>query len=173
MEINFCRRCGQTLTKKTASEYECPAGHHIFVAGHPATGVLLVNPKNEVLLVTAGREPGRGKLDVPGGFCELGENLEEGVHREITEELGLTPHDYGELHYLGSFCNTYEYAGEATRPLDVFFWAHYDGEHTLKPADDITAANWYPLTQIDPKKVRFVSMVSMLEELRRQLGLAG
>ena len=57
----------------------------------PLVGVgAVVVDKGRVLLVRRGREPLKGHWSLPGGMLELGESLEAGVIREITEETGLT-----------------------------------------------------------------------------------
>ncbi|QIN80494.1 NUDIX domain-containing protein [Rubrobacter marinus] len=38
-----------------------------------------------------GREPEKGRLDLPGGFLEVGEHPADGLVREIQEELGWRP----------------------------------------------------------------------------------
>src|SRR5437870_9233897 len=41
------------------------------------------------LLFRSGNEPRMGQWSIPGGTLELGETLEEGTARELTEETGL------------------------------------------------------------------------------------
>src|SRR6266705_4704353 len=41
------------------------------------------------LLIRRGNEPLMGQWSIPGGTLELGETLEEGTARELTEETGL------------------------------------------------------------------------------------
>lgn len=44
---------------------------------------------DEVLVVRRGLPPSKGIWSVPGGAVEVGENLEEALHREIKEETAL------------------------------------------------------------------------------------
>lgn len=58
--------------------------------GHPIVGVGgVVIRDNCVLLIRRGREPLKGEWSIPGGMLELGENMEDGVKREVLEETGL------------------------------------------------------------------------------------
>jgi ADP-ribose pyrophosphatase YjhB (NUDIX family) len=50
-------------------------------------GVVIRN--NSVLLIRRGSEPLKGEWSIPGGVIELGEELAEGVQRELREETGL------------------------------------------------------------------------------------
>jgi 8-oxo-dGTP diphosphatase len=57
---------------------------------HPIVGVGgVVIHGSRVLLIQRGRPPLQGEWSIPGGMVELGENLEEGVGREVWEETGL------------------------------------------------------------------------------------
>jgi len=49
----------------------------------------LVIHRNQVLLIRRGGEPLKGEWSIPGGLLELGEELAEGVRRELKEETGL------------------------------------------------------------------------------------
>ena len=42
-----------------------------------------------MLLVERGKPPLQGYWSLPGGVLEVGERLEEGIHREVLEETGL------------------------------------------------------------------------------------
>ena len=57
---------------------------------HPIVGVGgVVIRGSRVLLIRRGREPLKGEWSIPGGMLELGENLKDGVKREVLEETGL------------------------------------------------------------------------------------
>ncbi len=56
----------------------------------PLVGVgAVVVHAGKVLLVRRGREPLKGQWSLPGGLLEVGESLEDGVIREVSEETGL------------------------------------------------------------------------------------
>lgn len=54
-----------------------------------AVAALILNDKNEVLLVRRKAEPGKDMWSIPGGVVELGEYLYDALKREIKEETGL------------------------------------------------------------------------------------
>ncbi|MBN1261790.1 MAG: NUDIX domain-containing protein [Anaerolineae bacterium] len=54
-----------------------------------AVAALIIHER-QVLLVLRRNPPSAGQWSVPGGVQELGETLEEALHREIEEETGLT-----------------------------------------------------------------------------------
>ncbi|MBI5229579.1 NUDIX domain-containing protein [Candidatus Micrarchaeota archaeon] len=53
----------------------------------PAVGALVLNKRNELLLIKSGKWGGR--YVIPGGHVELGETIEQAVKREVLEEVGL------------------------------------------------------------------------------------
>ena len=72
--------------------------HIIAVAG------VVINEKNEILMVNNNR---RG-WEIPGGIVEVGENVIDGLKREVMEETGIDI-EVGELFCISS--NTCKYAG--------------------------------------------------------------
>jgi len=56
----------------------------------PLVGVAAVILKEDrVLLAQRGKMPGKGEWSLPGGLIEIGETVEEALHREIREELSI------------------------------------------------------------------------------------
>lgn len=88
---HYCPRCGAPLELRQADEQNrlvCTNGDFIFYQNpHAAVGALIINEKNEVLLVERKDEPMKGFWDVPGGFVDWGESSREAIIRELVEEL--------------------------------------------------------------------------------------
>jgi 8-oxo-dGTP diphosphatase len=83
-----------------------------------AAGGFVENNKGEILLVKTRRE---GQWVFPGGQVEVGENIIDGVIREVKEESGI---DVKVSHLVGVFSNTatYEgYGGVKIVPTKVMF----------------------------------------------------
>jgi 8-oxo-dGTP diphosphatase len=61
---------------------------------YPAAPILAVSAaivrEGRVLIARRARAPAQGIFTLPGGVVEVGETLQEAVHREILEETGLT-----------------------------------------------------------------------------------
>ncbi len=63
----------------------------------PAVGALIFNPQGRLFLMKSHKW--RGRYVVPGGHIELGERMEDALHREIREETGLEIYDIEYLLY--------------------------------------------------------------------------
>jgi len=55
-----------------------------------------------VLLIERGQKPYKGRWALPGGFVELGEDLEKAAFRELWEETGILPSHIEQLYTFGA-----------------------------------------------------------------------
>ncbi len=112
-----------------------------------ATAAFILNEKNELLVVRRAKEPAKGTLDLPGGFCDMGETVEEGMKREIKEETGL---DVDVVKYLFSSPNVYQYSGLGVHTLDMDYLVRVSAGVEVHAADDAAECFWIPVDQINP-----------------------
>jgi ADP-ribose pyrophosphatase YjhB (NUDIX family) len=173
MEINFCRRCGAHVTKQSDGFYVCEHGHHLFYKMYNGVLLALLNQKNEVLMIIRGRDPGKGTLDFPGGFMDLGELPMEAVRRETLEETGLTSSSYEPPQFLCWAIDTYEYQGETQEVLGACFWARVKGEVQPIAGDDAQAVKWATLNEVKDADVYsgFAAVRKTLQELRQRFNV--
>jgi ADP-ribose pyrophosphatase YjhB (NUDIX family) len=107
----------------------CADGHENWI--NPATAAsVFVLKDNKVLYGIRSSDPGKGKLDLPGGFIEVGETAEQAAIRETKEELGI---DVVLVDFLGSYATTYN-----GRPnLNMSFVARMTGGQ-IQAGDDMS-----------------------------------
>lgn len=158
MEMNFCRRCGTMLKHREGPLYICQNGHKIYANASPAVAVILVNDKNEFLVLERAMDPGKGRLDAPGGFCDGPESVEDTLAREVKEEVDLGPSDYTEPEFLLSMTNAYQFGGETIPALDIIFTARMKTNKQPIAGDDAAAARWMPAAEFELDKVFFPSV---------------
>lgn len=86
----YCGRCGAKTEHDTVERMmRCPeCGLMIFPKVFPAVIVAITRPDGKVL---ATRYRGRpyANYALVAGYCEMGETVEQTVHREVMEEVGL------------------------------------------------------------------------------------
>lgn len=155
MDINFCRRCGAPVSKLTPNAFRCKNEHNLFYDAAPAAGAWIFNDKNEVLLNVRAVQPGKGKLCMPGGYCDYGEGIETALARELQEEVGLAPIDYSKPVYLGSIEDHYPWQGDVTRLLSIAFCVRLKPGAVVTPGDDAADARWFALAKVPRDQLAF------------------
>ena len=149
--FNFCPSCAsKKITFTDGKVFRCPDCNFVYYHNNAAaTGCLIIVPaadglpENERLVFTVrGKDPGAGKLDLPGGFVDHGEGIYEGLCRELQEELGWTPPFPADkcrntavadvFKLFSSFHNVYHYKGFDYNTCDMYF---YVIAHGLTPQD--------------------------------------
>ena len=131
----YCPICGcPTFVEHNAKAKECThCGFVYYFNPSSAVACFIRNEKGELLLVQRGKDPGKGTLDLPGGFVDMYESGEEAAAREVKEETGLDIHD---CRYLFSIPNIYPYKGFVVHTLDMFFECSVSDFRGAKAADD-------------------------------------
>lgn len=131
------RYCGVCATPMQPLNHElcmrCPAcGMSAYPRISPAMMVLI--RKGDSILLARHATYATARHTALAGFVEAGESIEDAIHREVYEEVGLRVTD---LRYFGSQSWPFPHS------LMIAFTAEYvDGEITLQ-ADEIAEAHWY------------------------------
>jgi ADP-ribose pyrophosphatase YjhB (NUDIX family) len=157
--FRHCPGCGRPGPAwSEGKRADCPdCGQTVFL-NPAAAAAALVTRGGRLLLARRAREPGRGLLDLPGGFIDPGEGAEAGLVRELHEELGLSIAPE-RLRYLFSFPNRYPYRGIVYDTCDLFFRLELtaaDGEPAA--ADDVAGLLWLDARELDPARLAFDSL---------------
>lgn len=109
----------------------------------------MFNEKGEVLISERGIDPNKGCLDLPGGFLELNESLEDGLVREVREELGLETDDYTTPIYILSMPETYTYSNETRPTLMTVFASKLKTDKTITADDDVASVQFISMEELD------------------------
>lgn len=149
----YCPWCGsrniKTHTIQTSGglfqrKWQCPdCDFDLYNNVASAVGLLIVNHKNEVLFEKRAKEPRKGFLALPGGFCEQDESGEESARRECKEEIGVSPQN---VRYLCSWPNTYYYKDVLYKTCDMFFTATLPEQYALTAQKgEVDGFVWYKI----------------------------
>ena len=122
--FKLCPSCGSTDTYYDGTKkFSCKKCSFTYYHNVAAAVAAILKCEGKIVLIRRSNEPGKGKLDLPGGFLDPNETAEEAVKREIDEELNM---DIGTPEYLGSCPNVYEYKGVRYSTCDLFFYSRID-----------------------------------------------
>ena len=162
----FCPKCGgKTLLIVSQKECRCDCGFHFF-QNVAAAVMVAICWQDEVLVAVRARNPGKGLLDLPGGFVDPDESLEAALVRELQEELGLDVSAHP-CTYLGSFANTYPYDGITYHTCDTFFAITLTEKPVIQPADDVAACQWLKTSYIPLSRFAFESTRTAMARLQQ------
>jgi NAD+ diphosphatase len=158
-----CGVCAAPMRRATGERaYKCgTCGHTAYPQICPAM-MVLIRKGEQVLLALHTNSPVR-RYTALAGFLEAGESIEEAVHREVYEEVGLRVH---KLQYFDS------QSWPFPNSLMIAFTAEYlDGEIRTDPAE-IEDARWFGPDDAWPDTPHSLSIASALLAANRP-GRAG
>ncbi len=169
-KFRFCPVCGsnhfEVNDEKSRRCQDC--GFVYYLNPSAATVAIIVNERGELLVAVRDREPAKGTLDLPGGFTDMGETVEEGVAREVTEETGL---QVLSTQYLFSRPNRYEFSQFVIPTLDFFFRCDVADADSATAHDDAAELLWIPLPDVRPEKFGLTSIRQGVELFLRMQGI--
>lgn len=162
--MKHCIFCGGRLDKLTETEYRC-VGCKKENYNNPVactTAIILNDDRSKILMAVRGRAPEKGKLDFPGGFVEVDEEIVPAMRREVREETSLEVNILG---LLGAYTNHY---------MDNRWTADIAYVLTIKSgepiaADDVAELKWYKIDEIPDEKIAFQAMKNELVDLKTAL----
>jgi ADP-ribose pyrophosphatase YjhB (NUDIX family) len=155
--FQFCPQCGQkTLSSPEPKLIECSAcDFHFYRNSAVATAAMIADAEGQVLFTRRAKDPGRGKLGMPGGFVDLGETAEAGLCREVREEIGL---ELREIRFLMSWPNEYVYRGIVYPTVDFFFTANVPSLSDARALSEVQGLEVRHPAAVKPEELAFESM---------------
>jgi ADP-ribose pyrophosphatase YjhB (NUDIX family) len=159
--FKYCPSCGsEKIVFERGKVFKCPdCGFSYYHNIAAATGCVIAAGGKAMLLVR-GKEPAKGKLDLPGGFVDLGEGALEGLRRELREEIGWSPPAGAEFTFFASFANVYPYKNIVYNTCDLFFTVSAPGlseKDLVLEEKEIAGAEFVKPDDIDLDKLAFDS----------------
>ena len=160
----FCPNCKAQNFEFTWKNMHCKSCEFVYYQNAAAAvGIIIfrkfINSEGyEVLLAIRAKNPSKGQQDLPGGFVDPGENLEQALFRELEEELGLDICNKIALpEYLCSSSNSYYYKNKVYPVCDVFFQAELLTEAQIIAMDDVEHFIWVGAHKINFDNLAFPS----------------
>lgn len=158
----YCPHCGsEKFVAISDKEFRCSnCGYDFFTNSAAAVAAIIIDDKNRIMLTCRACEPWKGQLDLPGGFVDPDESLEDALRREIREELNAEILSYK---YLCSAANRYLYSGCSIATTDVAFVCKLKEYSNLEANDDINGFEWFAPHEIDLSKIAAPSIRQLVE----------
>lgn len=170
VKFHFCPVCGSSeFSVNNFKSKKCAACGFTYYANPCSATAAFILRGEELLVARRGKEPARGTLDLPGGFVDMQETVEEGMAREIREETGLQAES---MRYLFSLPNRYLYSDMVINTIDMFFQVEVAPGAEPMADDDAAELFWVPLAEVRPELFGLASIsrgVSLFLEARRKV----
>jgi len=171
MIINFldqttflhCPRCAsKDIASHEGKAMQCPACGFLYFHNCASAVAGVLEYDGQIILGVRSRNPLKGMLDLPGGFVDYNESLEEALARETEEELNVKPRAFT---YFSSSHNEYEYREVNYFCNVAFFRCRLDSLDGIRAGDDFADFKLFDPTEIPLDKIAFSSVREALEKL--------
>jgi len=149
----YCGACGAPMQAVAGERcFACPAcGHACYPRIAPAMMTLVKRGDSILLARHTGRASAR--FTALAGFLEAGESIEDAIHREVFEEVGLKVRD---LNYFGSQFWPFPHS------LMIAFTAEHAGGGLVVDRSEISEARWFGPSDALPEIPPPVSIAAAL-----------
>ncbi len=164
--FKFCPRCGAPRAAENVGQtpLRCTACQFTFYFNPAVAAAAFVSrPDGRVLFIRRAHEPAAGKLSIPGGFIDFGETAEDGLRREIREEVGL---EVENIRFIMSAPNAYLYRDVTYPVVDLVFTAVALTPDAAGAFDGVASIEWHLQRDVNPDELAFPSMRVSLTAVR-------
>ncbi|MEQ8232177.1 MAG: NUDIX domain-containing protein [Gammaproteobacteria bacterium] len=164
--FRHCPRCAApAATGDDGRRFVCPACAFRYYHNVAAAVAAVVLHDGALLVTHRAQAPAADTLDLPGGFVDPGEDPVDALARELAEELGWSTLPAAPC-YFHARPNRYDYAGVRYATCDLFYRLAPAVRPAVTAADDVAAAEWLPLTALEPAAFGMDSVRHVIRLLR-------
>ena len=162
--FHYCPYCSEKLLANN-SPISCRNCNHILYDNpRAAAAIIIQNLTGDILLEKRSIDPGKDLWDLPSGFINVGETFEDGARRELFEELGVRT---GELHYFGSYPDSYTFKDVTYDVIAVVFTAQIDDSQPITINDELSEYQYFKKDELPYDTLAFKSVRTTLQDFFR------
>ena len=163
-KFKYCPQCaGATLEIYLVHGMKCASCGFIYFHSAAAAVAVIIEVEDKIVLLRRAHDPRKGFFDLPGGFVEYRESLDQAAVREVKEELNIAITD---IRYFGSYPNEYLFKNVTYFTSDAFFLCRPVDLDSLVLSEENTGFVVISPDEIDDSTIAFPNMVAMLSRYR-------
>jgi NADH pyrophosphatase NudC (nudix superfamily) len=161
--MNFCSNCGKRLAVRQEdgfNRYICINCNTTYYENPKPCVIALIVNGDKLLLSQRIINPGKNKWDFIGGFLERDEHPEQGLKREVREEIAV---DLIEFYYFGIYMD--HYGDEKFSTLNIVYICRLAGDPHINTAE-FDQLRWFSFSE-SPGDYAFESMYKIIADYQR------
>jgi ADP-ribose pyrophosphatase YjhB (NUDIX family) len=160
--FKYCPKCSNERIEFINHRYfKCSDCKFIYFHNVATATAAIIVYNSQILMTVRAQNPKKGKLDLPGGFVNPNETLEQGLSREIDEELGLKLSNW--LYFCG-LPNTYAFKNITYYTLDCVFINRLPSKPPITiEKSEISDYLWLNMDSLDTSRMAFDSLRTAVE----------
>ena len=159
MQITLFKSCPECNSRSISfinnKKFYCNDCSFTYFHNAVAAVAVIIKCNSKILLTKRNLEPAKGRLDLPGGFVNPGETLEQAAKREVKEELKL---ELDKIEYFGSYNNIYQYKHITYNSTDAVFITKIENINIQEFNHEISKLLLLNCSEIDLNLIGFESM---------------
>ena len=157
----FCGRCGSRMDRVSwEMAMHCHTCQHRCYPRVSPCIIVAIRHENKILLAQGERQQESGWYSILAGFVESGETLEEAVHREVFEEVGVKVKN---VEYFNSQPWPFPHS------LMVGYIAEYDSGDIVVDGKEILKADWFDIDNLPVVPPKFSIAGRLIEESQKRM----
>lgn len=157
----FCGRCGSKMARVSwEMAMHCHTCNHRCYPRVSPCIIVAIRNGNKILLAQGERQKESGFFSTLAGFVESGETLEEAVHREVFEEVGLKVKN---VEYFNSQPWPFPHS------LMVGYLAEFDSGDIEVDGEEIIEAHWFDIDNLPNVPPKYSIAGRLIEETRKRM----
>lgn len=168
VNFEYCPSCAKaSLIINDEKSLKCSSCGWLYYHNTAAAVGGLIIQAEKLLVCRRACNPGKGLLDIPGGFVDYDETLEIALTREMMEEVNLK---ISNTQYFRSQFNTYQFGVNTYKLVDSYFVCSVDSFDEMAAGDDAEALYWIALNKMPYDEFAFDSVKELLRQFVAERG---